>query len=685
MKSKAIPLTLLLCLGCFYSTLVGCGTPTDPPKTTELASNTQQLGSGYPNQTDSLIDELSTTETRSAQVHAQFKALNKIVEDAQEAANNADDAADYVIDLHKLTKDAILLVGTFTAIPAPVGAVAKTLKTTLKNFKTTLDGPKATAENAKSKIKKFNTLLTHLKKNVLTPILDVLDKLNKSATSHREQLRFLKNCIDDMSSPAAAKTSMETHANLHINTVKAINTALAAVTINNYNLDVSLPDLTNLLTLPSGLLSTLKQIDNLLKPLQSFFDELNIVLDTKITIDFELVEYSFKVRKILDGLDIIQGAIDLLLDKALKLLEPVLDKLGINIPSIPGLSNFTGILDDFMNFPDLENPLNNITVDFEGFLTQFNGLYTDLRGLFSLTIGNFCDEDWNRVSQLKVNGLCLSAASLSDGSNVIVDNCDKSKKARRWAYRPYKLQLKIPGKNFCAQAGGTGTGSQVRVKPCDKNKTLQQWIYEPGANILRLSGTQNCIQAVNSSAGENVKLKSCDSNLNTQSNTLKPFDPDNQLYEPAKRFKLQDGGKCLRWKTITVDVVFQVKSIQIDTCDNVNNRKWRYSPLTGALCTASKAVGKSCIARNFDITTKDESPLKLYECSIFCQSVSLHQPFFFSQSGRWTGVRQYPEDPNDPNAGSWRMNVASSQTSTNGATVRYSKQGSSNASWDVVE
>lgn len=91
-------------------------------------------------------------------------------------------------------------------------------------------------------------------------------------------------------------------------------------------------------------------------------DKIESVLNKKITVNYLIDKFSFSVMDILNGIDSVIGKVqDLLMNEAKKLLNPLLNSLGVEFPEIPGLAELESAIEELEKYwNQVEGQINTV-------------------------------------------------------------------------------------------------------------------------------------------------------------------------------------------------------------------------------------------------------------------------------------------------------------------------------------
>lgn len=202
----------------------------------------------------------------------------------------------------------------------------------------------STVDPMKAKLEKF--------KGVIDKIIDQFNEVDGTLDYTDKFVLQIRNCVERKGDKAIFDTVEGNAKKINVEYVK-LNKAL--IDTNN--------NVEGVANTMSGMLSmkgTLKQVQNGMKSfdpvvneVSKVTNEIEKVLNKKITINYLIDKFTFTVMDILNGIDSVIGKVqDMLMNEAKKLLNPLLNQLGVQFPEIPGLDELQQQVDDLKKYYD---------------------------------------------------------------------------------------------------------------------------------------------------------------------------------------------------------------------------------------------------------------------------------------------------------------------------------------------
>jgi len=282
-----------------------------------------------------IIDEMKKLEVNVNSTYSENERTRKNVSSTAamlKKANTGLDKVTYVSDkfrsLHGSIKTVVTTCQALTGIPV-IGTIASTAKTTIGVARKPIDNIVLVFGRIEKPVITPSKKIVAKSKNLVDSVNLKMQKVSKSLAITQKSVKKIRVCMQDMEVIEDIKQVERDIKNVNKNLVKfnnefiKINNSLdgiksVAKTFNSYVSPIN--------KIESGI----KSFSGPIKILGSATHEIKKVLKTKIM--------GYSVEEILHAAT---GALSYLLDEAMKPLKPYLNKLGEQIPPIPGIDAFT--------------------------------------------------------------------------------------------------------------------------------------------------------------------------------------------------------------------------------------------------------------------------------------------------------------------------------------------------------
>jgi hypothetical protein len=310
----------------------------------------------------SIVDEIKKLEVNVNTTYTENERTRKNVSSTAamlKKANTGLDKVTYVSDkfrsLHGSIKTVVTTCKALTGIPV-IGTIASTAKTTIGVARKPIDNIVLVFGRIEKPVITPSKKIVAKSKNLVDSVNIKMVKVSKSLAITQKSIKKIRVCMQDMEVIEDIKQVERDIRNVNKNLVKFNN---EFVKINN-SLDgiKSVAKSFNSFVSPINKIeSGIKSFSGPIKVLGSATHEITKVLKTKIM--------GYTIEKILHAAT---GALSYLLDQAMKPLKPYLNKLGEQIPPIPGIDAFT------KNVEGLKGEYGKLNKEYNKALSSYNKL-----------------------------------------------------------------------------------------------------------------------------------------------------------------------------------------------------------------------------------------------------------------------------------------------------------------------
>ncbi len=309
-----------------------------------------------------IIDEIkklevnvNTTYTENERTRKNVSSTAAMLKKADEGLNKVTYVSDKFRSLHGSIKTVVTTCQALTGIPV-IGTIASTAKTTLGVARKPIDKIVLVFGRIEKPVITPSKEIVSKSKNLVDSVNLKMEKVSHSLEITQKSIKKIRVCMQDMEVIEDIKLVEKDIKNVNKNLVKFNN---EFVKINN-----SLDGIKAVAKTFNSYISPINKIERginkfkgPIKILGSATHEIKKVLKTKIM--------GYSVEEILHAAT---GALSYLLDEAMKPLKPYLNKLGQQIPPIPGIDAFT------KNVEGLKGEYGKLNKEYNKAMSSYNKL-----------------------------------------------------------------------------------------------------------------------------------------------------------------------------------------------------------------------------------------------------------------------------------------------------------------------
>ena len=301
---------------------------------------------------EDLSKNINVSRTEIGKLRDRFGAVSDSIGTTIGFLQTYIDLTENINKTNKSMKTTAMVLRPLAAIPY-IGSILSSSGTMIEQTrKYVIEKPAAklkqiqtsTVDPMKAKLEKF--------KGVIDKIIDQFNEVDGTLDYTDKFVLQIRNCVERKGDKAIFDTVDGNAKKINVEYVK-LNKAL--IDTNN--------NVEGVANTMSGMLSmkgTLKQVQNGMKSfdpvvneVSKVTNEIEKVLNKKITINYLIDKFTFTVMDILNGIDSVIGKVqDMLMNEAKKLLNPLLNQLGVQFPEIPGLDELQQQVDDLKKYYD---------------------------------------------------------------------------------------------------------------------------------------------------------------------------------------------------------------------------------------------------------------------------------------------------------------------------------------------
>ena len=309
-----------------------------------------------------IVDEIkklevnvNTTYTENERTRKNVSSTAAMLKKANEGLDKVTYVSDKFRSLHGSIKTVVTTCQALTGIPI-IGTIASTAKTTIGVARKPIDKIVLVFGRIEKPVITPSKEIVSKSKNLVDSVNIKMEKVSKSLAITQKSIKKIRVCMQDMEVIEDIKQVERDIRNVNKNLVKFNN---EFVKINN--------SLDGIKSVAKSFNSYVSPINKIEKGINSFKGPINIlgsatheikkVLKTKIM--------GYTVEEILHAAT---GTLSYLLDQAMKPLKPYLNKLGEQIPPIPGIDAFT------KNVEGLKGEYGKLNKEYNKALSSYNKL-----------------------------------------------------------------------------------------------------------------------------------------------------------------------------------------------------------------------------------------------------------------------------------------------------------------------
>ncbi len=287
---------------------------------------------------EKLSGNIKVSRDEMSELRGRLEAISKTTAEGISAMDTIINVSNDVTELNKTLKTTYKVLLALNAVPY-VNAFASPTSTMVKTIQRPLD-PVAV------KVAKITNKTVVPMKKKLVSFKEIVDATVDKFSTADDTLKFADIFVVEFRGCVAASNNKALYGTVESETKK--------INGEHKKLNGSLIDINDSIDGFEEVVASMSDISAAIAPVKDGIDtvtpytdkvsgvarEIDKVLSKKVTINLYFKKYSFSVNDILDGIGgILNEAMDLLMNEAKKLLNPLLNELNISIPQIPGLDD----------------------------------------------------------------------------------------------------------------------------------------------------------------------------------------------------------------------------------------------------------------------------------------------------------------------------------------------------------
>ena len=285
---------------------------------------------------EKLSGNIKVSRDEMGELRGRLEAISKTTAEGISAIDTVINVSNDVTELNNTLKTTYKVLFALNAVPY-VNAVTSPTSTMVKTIQRPLD-PVAV------KVAKITSKTVVPMKKKLVSFKEIVDATVDKFSSADDTLKFADMFVVKFRGCVAASNNKALYDTVESETKK--------INGEHKKVNGSLKDINDSIDGFEAAVASMSDISDAIAPVKDGIDmvtpytdkvsgvarEIDKVLNKKITINLYFKEYSFSVNDILDGIGgILDEAMNLLMNEAKKLLNPLLNELNISIPQVPGL------------------------------------------------------------------------------------------------------------------------------------------------------------------------------------------------------------------------------------------------------------------------------------------------------------------------------------------------------------
>ena len=212
---------------------------------------------------------------------------------------------------------------------------------------------KRSVDPMKAKLEKF--------KGMIDKIIAQFNEVDQTLGYTEKFVRQIKDCVERKGDKAIFDTVEGNAKKINGEYVK-LNKALVDTNNTVDGVAKTLREMSKLEGTVKTVKNGMKSFTPVVNKVSSVTDKVESALNKKITVNYLIDSFTFSVMDILEGIDSVIGKVqDLLMNEAKKLLNPLLNQLGVEFPQIPGLAELEGMIEELEAYWDeVEKEINTV-------------------------------------------------------------------------------------------------------------------------------------------------------------------------------------------------------------------------------------------------------------------------------------------------------------------------------------
>lgn len=301
---------------------------------------------------EDLSENIGVSRTEIGKLRDRFGAVSDSIGTTIGFLQTYIDLTENINKTNKAMKTTAMVLRPLAAIPY-IGSILSSSGTMIEQTREyVIEKPAAklkqiqtsTVDPMKAKLEKF--------KGVIDKIIDQFNEVDGTLDYTDKFVLQIRKCVERKGDKAIFDTVEENAKKINVEYVK-LNKAL--IDTNN-NVDGVANTMSAMLSMKGTLKKVqngMKSFDPVVNEVSKVTNEIEKVLNKKITINYLIDKFTFTVMDILNGIDSVIGKVqDMLMNEAKKLLNPLLNQLGVQFPEIPGLDELQQQVDDLKKYYD---------------------------------------------------------------------------------------------------------------------------------------------------------------------------------------------------------------------------------------------------------------------------------------------------------------------------------------------
>jgi tetratricopeptide (TPR) repeat protein len=197
---------------------------------------------------------------------------------------------------------------------------------------------KRSVDPMKAKLEKF--------KGMIDKIVAQFNEVDQTLEYSDTFVRQIKDCVERKGDKAIFDTVEGNAKKINGEYVK-LNNALVDTNNTVDGVAKTLSEMVKMESTVKTVKNGLKNFTPVVDQVSNVTDKIENVLNKKITVNYLIDKFTFSVMDILKGIDSVIGKVqDLLMNEAKKLLNPLLNQLGVEFPEIPGLAELESMIEE---------------------------------------------------------------------------------------------------------------------------------------------------------------------------------------------------------------------------------------------------------------------------------------------------------------------------------------------------
>jgi tetratricopeptide (TPR) repeat protein len=293
-----------------------------------------------------LSENIGTSRTEIGKLKGRFVSVSDGIGAAIDFLQIYIDVTENINKTNKAMKTTALVLKPMGVIPY-VGSILSSSATFIeqtreyvieKPAKMLTQVQKRSVDPMKAKLEKF--------KGMIDKIIAQFNEVDGTLEYTEKFVRQIKDCVERKGDKAIFDTVEGNAKKINGEYVK-LNNALVDTNSTVDGVAKTLSEMVKMESTVKTVKDGLKHFTPVVNEVSKVTDKIESALNKKITVNYLIDKFTFSVMDILKGIDSVIGKVqDLLMNEAKKLLNPLLNQLGVEFPEIPGLDELESMIEE---------------------------------------------------------------------------------------------------------------------------------------------------------------------------------------------------------------------------------------------------------------------------------------------------------------------------------------------------